>query len=466
LEPNGRSNYIVFEGNVKDQDDLEALVKKEHHGSEIKKSGDYTYVTDGNSSIITWTKSKFYFVSYTRSHASYMDDSDEGESGKNDSLLTYVKHLAGLKKSESVESDDHFSSLVKENGDVHYWLNSEKYYSLIGSSLQNSPMSAMLTSMNRFYKGSFSTGTMSFDDGKITVKTKNYASEEMKKLLDKYKFQNVTKEMVNRIPSKNVIAAMVANFPPDVMKEMAKAMGVDGFINMALGKVNYTFDELIQATKGQFIFAASDFVWPTKSATNMYDEESDHSSMMPDIKLLLGLSVNNKASFDKLVNVLESQIKDSTQKQNLLSKVTYQTTNDWFAISNSSETVQQFLAGGNNDLPFADKISGHAFGMYIDLQKIIKALPGAMAGMSDMQSAAANTWQDMVMTGGDYKDGVTTGELTINLVDSKTNSLKQMNQFIEKMYQAQKKSRAEMEQKYRNLNDSDTTVAPPAPPAQ
>ena len=327
-------------------------------------------------------------------------------------------------------------------------------------------MGGMLSTLNRFYKGNVSTGTMNFDDGKITVKTNQYLGEEMKKLMDKYKFKSVTKEMVNRIPSKNVFAVMVANYPPDALKEMAKAMGVDGFINMALGKVNYTFDELVQATKGEIIFAATDFAWPTKPAENTYNEDYEGRSMMPDVKLLLGLSVNNKASFDKLVNVLEGQIKDSVAKRQIMSKINFQTTNDWFALSNSPEAVQQFLAGGNNDLPFADKISGHPFGMYFDLQKTIKALPGTMTGMSDMQNVAANTWQDMVITGGDYKDGVTSGEVTINMVDTKTNSLKQMNQFIEKMYQAQKKSREAMEEKYRNYHDSTAMPPPPPPPAQ
>jgi hypothetical protein len=455
MQPRGKGNYLVFEGNIKDMDKFEAVLKDGNKSKEFKTDGDLKYSGE-YSSITAWTKSKFFIISNLGGTNYSYDDHEKG-SVITDSLVQYAKSLLSLKKSDGIESDDRFGSLIKENGDVHFWMNMEKYYSLIGSTMQNSPVGAMMTSMNKFYKGSISTGTMSFDDGKITVKTKQYNGEEMKKLLDKYKFEPITKDLVNRIPSQNVVAALLVNYPPEASREMLKAMGMDGWVNMFLGKANLTLDEIVQATKGQIVFAATDFTWPAQVSSPAPNEYPEMGK--PDIKLLLGLSVNNKAAFDKLVSALEGQIEDSAERRMIMSKINYQVTNDWFAVSNSPDAVQKFLAGGNNNLPFADKITGHPFGVYIDLQKALKTLPAQLMGQTAMRDAAVNTWQDIVMTGGDYKDGISTGEISINMVDKNMNSLKQMNQFIEKMYVAQKKQEAEMENRYRNYQDS---AAPPA----
>ena len=52
--------------------------------------------------------------------------------------------------------------------------------------------------------------------------------------------------------------------------------------------------------------------------------------------------------------------------------INYKLENNWFAVSNSAEFTDKFLAGGNSKLPFVDKITGHPIGIYIDLQKIIE----------------------------------------------------------------------------------------------
>ena len=50
-------------------------------------------------------------------------------------------------------------------------------------------------------------------------------------------------------------------------------------------------------------------------------------------------------------------------------------------------------------------------------------------------------WQDLVITGGEFKNGVATGKFELNLVDKNTNSLKQINQFGTQMAAARKKRR-------------------------
>ncbi len=451
MQGQGRNTYMVFEGKLNDASKFETVLKKMHSSAKIEKDGDLQYINNEGESMVSWTKSKFIFVNNTPMNRSYSYN-EEGEkmaSTNSDSLKKYSKYLLAISKDNSIESNDHFTSLIKEKGDVHFYMNME-YYSSMMPQMGNSPVTAMYSSMSKMFKGNITTGTVSFDDGKISMNTKQYVGEEMKKIFDKYKFQNVTEDMVNRIPSPNVAAAFVMNYPPDAAKEFLKAAGMDGFANMFLGKYNLNLDEVVQASKGQMVMALTDVAMNPQG-------KPDFFFPIPDFKFIMGMSVNNKASFDKLVNVLEAQIKDSTERNMFLSKISYQVTNDWFTIGNSPEAVQSFLADGANKLPFSGRISGHPMGAYIDIQKLISAFKSGQSNY--MLDASLSTWQDFVMTGGDYKDGVATSEATINFVDQKTNSLKQLNQYAQKMYDANKKSSEERMKNYKNPM-SDTTNAP------
>jgi len=79
--------------------------------------------------------------------------------------------------------------------------------------------------------------------------------------------------------------------------------------------------------------------------------------------------------------------------------------------------------------------------MYIDIQKIMKASQPAVTEASSLSAldASMKLWQDVTMTGGEYKDGAVTADFVISLVDKKTNSLKQINQYVEQLAALKKK---------------------------
>jgi len=294
--------------------------------------------------------------------------------------------------------------------------------------------------LNSLFEGNVSASTLNFDAGKITMKSKQYYGKELTDLIKKYEPKPFGADVINRIPSQNVIGAFVMNYPPEGWKAFIKMAGFDGMINAFLGKYNYNFDELMAACKGQLLIAATDFSIKQEKQT-FEGTDYTYTSNKPDVKMLFALSVNNKRSFDKLIGIAQSEMNNESGQQ-ALSKISYKVNNDWFAISNSAETVDKFLAGGNNNVPFADKIGGHPFGLYIDIQKIMKSSQPTVTEAPSLSAleSSMKLWQDVVMTGGEIKDGAMTAELTVNLIDKKTNSLKQINQYIEQLA-ALKKSR-------------------------
>ena len=434
IKKQGNGGYVVFEGNLKDPSAFEAMNKKIDHDSATQQDGDMKYMRTEGSSIVSWNGTKFIYMSDApgiNPMGKYTASGSQEQGFSIDSLKMFSKQLFELKSNNSIETDDHFASLIKESGDVHFWINTEQLTSSMGGG-----MFSMLK-MNSLFQGNVSAATLSFDDGKITVKSKQYYGPEMAKIMEKYESKPISKDVINRIPSQNVVGAMVMNYPPEAAKEFLKTAGLDGMANAFLGKFNYSLDELLQATKGQMVFAVTDFS-VNKVPKTIEGSNYTYTATEPSANYLIALSVNNKASFDKLTGIAMNQFHDAVAQ----SKIDFKTTNEWFALSNHPETVDKFLAGGNNNVPFADKLSGHPFGLYIDIQKIIKGTQSVSTDSSSMEAmdASLKMWQDVVATGGEYKNGRATSEIVINLVDKSTNSLKQINQYIEKMYAAKKKN--------------------------
>jgi hypothetical protein len=79
-----------------------------------------------------------------------------------------------------------------------------------------------------------------------------------------------------------------------------------------------------------------------------------------------------------------------------------------------------------------------------------------------------NMWQDILAKGGDFKDKASEFEFEINLVDKNTNSLKQLNQYMDKMAALKEEKMANLKIKEVTLEDikkanEGMKEAPPAP---
>jgi hypothetical protein len=434
IKNEGTGSYSAVEGNIKDPAAFESTVTQIHKDAKVETDGDMKYIARNNH-LLTWTKTKFIFLANApmmNKAAIYDMHNNNVNRFSADSLRTFSKQLYALKSSDAIEDNGHFRDLMKESGDIHLWFTSNFY-----SNTAAGGMASMLK-MSDLFEGNVATSTLNFDDGKISIKWKQYYGDKMKAILDKYTYKNVTEDQVNRIPSQNVIGAMVGNFPPDVMKEILKASGLDGLANGLLGKYNYSLDELLQALKGEVVIAVTDFN-QTKTMVTMPGAKMSFPRTSTSINVLFAFGLNNRASFDKLMGIVKQNIPDTA----IWNKVKYKVDNNWFVIGNNASSVDGFFAGNNNHLPFASKISGHPFGGYVDIQKILKGFQNNLSEVSDSIGREAlnislGMWQDVVVTGGDYKNGIATADMVVNLVDKSTNSLKQLNKYVDQLHSLEK----------------------------
>jgi uncharacterized protein DUF4836 len=433
IKKQGQGGYLAFEGGVKSASDFEAFAVKINKGGKVEKSGDINVMATSRKSLVAWTDKRFVYISdmpmpsATDRYRGSSDSYTEPFSFHTDSLQVFAVQLFDLPHKNNLLSDDRFASLLKEQGDIHYWINAEQYYNSLGGLLS-------LVNLNPLFEGNAYGSTLNFDEGKITLKSKAWYNRKLRDMIEKYPSGSVSADMINRIPSQNVVAVFALKYPPEAFKDLIKLTGVDGFVNSFFSGVGYSTDEFVKANKGDLLISVSDFDLKPHEIT-INDENGQPYTVkqegIPNAKILFATSVNDKPSFDKLVGILQTQIQQNFPS--VANNVHFQANNNWFAASNSPEQVNGFLAGGNSRQPFASRISGHAFGGYINVQKI---LTSAAPSITDSSAKAAmdvsiNMWEDIVMTSGGQKDGAYSGEAEVNLVDKKTNSLKQLNKYLD-----------------------------------
>lgn len=435
LKNDGNNGYMVFEGFVKNASVFEAFNKKVSKNANTTKDGKFSHMQLAGGAIVTWNKERFVYmidapyINMTKRFSMEGGNSTEPSPLSADTLMKITKSLFDLDSDNSLGGNEHFGDMIKEPGDLHMWLNSEYLYNGIGAGALS------MMKVNTLIQGNVSATTFNFDNGKITMKSKGYYNRELSRLFDKYPAKEISADVVNRIPSQNVMAVFVMNYPPEGLKEFMKVIGVDGMVNGFLGKADYSIDEFIKANKGDMIVAVTDF-----SIHNRIDsiqipggESMTHSQSGPEAKVLFATSINDRAAFDKLIGTVKAQGGDEFSRG--IPGITYKLNDNWFAVSNSADYVTKFLAGGNNNHAFAAKISGHPFGGYVDIQKIMRSTQASIKDSSEMMAfnASLQMWQDIVITGGEYKNGALSGEIELTLVNKNTNSLKQLSAYFDQV---------------------------------
>ena len=420
--------YIVVNGKLKNDSAFAAHCKKLIPDGTQSRDGSFSFITKDDNSAVIWNKERFAFVANTPNmmwNRRYDNESpaQDQKTVTADSLKNYGEKIINLSNTQTLGTDSRFASLINQPGDIHAWIDIGKIYS--STNMTGQMMSMMKVSS--LFEGNIYAMTLNFDNGKISLNGKNYQGEEMSKIWKKYPPKRMDETLINRLPANDVMVAFVNNFKPEAIKDIFKTIGVDGLINLFLGKSNLSLDDIINANKGQMLFALTGI--DTKNAAKISgklntEEDKEPMNNIPRnnlVKFIFANAINNKGDFDRLLDLLKGK---EGMFENDLKDYTFRVKDDWFAAGDSAN-VAAFFSGHSNTVPYADRISGHPFGAYIDFQKIISHLAGKN---TDSSRAAAlttskNMWQDMVMTGGDFTDGALNFSLDVNLVNKQPETI-------------------------------------------
>lgn len=448
----GNDFHLVVEGSLKSEKDFEQFNKNFDPTQTVKKEGSVNLLTLKDKNVVGWDGKHFMYTmnSSTTSSELYKwnqnKDAQPNASPADNSveLSAYCVKLFALKSDSSLAKNQKFASLLNEKGDIHFWQNTEE----IMKSVPNMGMLGMLK-LDAFFKDNITTYTVNFDNGKVEVDQKGYASKELTDVLKSHMSGKVNTDMIKDIPSQNVFAVLTTSFKPGMLEALIKLTGADGILNTYAQQMGFSLDDFSKATNGNMMLAFSDF----KMKSDSFDYKDDSGNEIgtgkfnkPDLNFVFSVGIGDKASLQKIIGAgktFSSQMgKDSLFQENMNDKR--------LAFSNNSNFAKQYLAGNSNKFDFTDKISGHPIGFYIDFHKILSELATAKSkdpNDNEMLDQSLKMWNNVVMTGGDFKDGAFTATADVNLIDVKTNSLKQLNTYFDEMFKLAEAKKANSHEK-------------------
>ena len=467
VQKDSSGGYFAFEGIVKDENLFKTFNKQfTENGTESEKDG-VNFISK-SPLCIGFTKDRFVYV-FDAPQMNQMDglskrmkqDSIDIAPAKPRDIGATCKAIFALKEDNSLATNEKFTKLLKESGDIHFWMNTEE---LSKDALQN-PMLAMVN-LDKFYKGSLTTATINFDNGKINIAGKSYIGEDLAKIYKKYSGGKVSEDMIKRMPGKDVVGLMALNFKPEGIREILTMANLDGVANMGLKFAGITVDDFIKANKGDILFGISDLTLKTDSVKyNFSDKEEVSVQEKPVFNFVFATSIGDKDAFSKLINagkkLGEKAISDSSK-----APFAYNSNGTYFTIANSKENVDKYLAGSNSNFDFISKINDQPFGGYLNIHLLLKAFESQAAKDSSAKivyDASLSLWDNILMKGGDFTDGAISETVEINLVDKTTNSLKQLNQYAAKLAAVYKAKRDKQKKEMMAFEDaipSEDVVAP------
>ncbi|MDP4284086.1 MAG: DUF4836 family protein [Bacteroidota bacterium] len=420
--------HLVVEGSLKNDKDFEQFNKNVDSGQLIRKVDGINLITLQDNNVVGWDNEHFaYVISSATATTRFYDwkgttNSPFNSDPENDiaAQSTFCAKLFSLKSDSSLAKNEKFANLLKEPGDIHFWQNTEG----IMNNSNSMGMFGMLK-LDVFFKNNISTYTVNFDKGKIDVNQKIYTSKELMDVLEKYKGSNINTDMIKNIPSQNVLGILAMNFKPEGVKALIDLSGLNGLINTFTKNMSFNIDDVAKANNGNLLLSLSDLKLNTDSSVS-------NPFKLPHLNFIFSFGIGDKASLQKLIDAgkkITSQMGNDTM-------VHYAMNDKTFAISNSGSFVNQFIAGNNNKYNFTEKLSGHPIVFFIDIHKILLELSTQLPNNNDeknLLTTSLKTWDNITTTGGDFKDHALTINTEINMVDQNTNSLKQLNNYMDEM---------------------------------
>lgn len=448
---NSGGKYFAAEGKIKSENDFIEFNKNFSQNKTVVKDGDINLLTLKENNVVGWKKDHFIYIMNPENSKYNRGKWEDGENNQTNTppadrsteFTALCKSLFSLKTDSSLATNDRFASLLKANGDIHIYQNTD-------AMLSNSNALGMLgmLKMDAILKGNSSTYTIDFDKGKIDVSQKLYFSKELTDIGKKYIGKNINTDMLKKIPSNDILGLMVANFKPEGITEIIKLTGVDGLINTYTQPMGFNLDDFSKATNGDWLMAFTDL-----------QISKDSNKIKPDFHYLFSSGIGDKASLDKIL----AAAKKTTDQMGKDSLINYQINDKVFALSNSSSFASQYLNGnGNNNFDFISQLSGHPVAFYFDIHKLLSqfsSVANKKPNRKEMIDKSLNFWSNIISTGGEFNDGGFTFKTDVNLINKDSNSLPQLSNYLNSVFIIHEKEKADSSTN--NLRLDSLLVAPP-----
>lgn len=449
----------------------EAYLKKSFEGITIKNGKSRKETVLGGDVYMAWNEDVLIIMNNMETPMVYDMRGDETDSDtlnpepaplpQNDYLVELTAELDStfnISEENSVMSNKRFEKLETNGHDITLWIN----YDELMTQYAGTGMAAMtggFSLSNKLWKDAAFTAGFDFEKGCITGDMHYYTPADMKQLAQEMGKNNTDKEMLERLPSKNLNLLISYHLSMKGIKQMMEELGVLGLVNLALAGQNMNADYVFDALAGDMVMSVNNF----SLAREAYDLDSTAGDVSqsynytPDMDMVFAFKINKKENFDRLINmaVTEGALVQTTPNTYKLASgndaITLITDGKYLVAANKEDVARGYIEGRYKaqKMPVAasKEVYGHPFGMYFNFQSMAQAIQPNMAQSpetSAMVAEAQKLLQYVAFSGGEFRNDAFEYKMNISFVNKEENSLLQLMDFAMRMDKAGKKAQVSL----------------------
>ncbi len=361
-------------------------------------------------------------------------------------LTEEIQKTFVLPGDQSLARNQTFSNLMKKNHDISFWLN---YESLSNSLPQEviGTAGAVMASQKKLLKDAYLTASIDFEKGKIVGDAAYYYNPSMKAIATALAPKSANNDLLKKIPGKQMNLLMSYHLNPKGLKNLMDTMGVLPMVNLGLQQVELSLDDILNAFTGDFLLSVTDFAVTTESKSyTMGGSSVNYTSPVPSFKAILSFRVQDKAAFNKILQVGRNQGLLHAVSTNLYQAgpyVSVATDNNYVAISNDSVVASAYLNTHNASWKIPSVVSNSPYGFYTDIKNSIQSIPlDLLYGKEDTTvfTEGRKLIESISAYGGKVENDCTTFHFEATFQNKNENSLMQLISFSQKVAEAERKA--------------------------
>lgn len=447
---------------LKNADNFKAFVKEKFPEAVFSQKGKLNFVKFNANICMGWDEKTAIVSAATPTY----DEWNETPSAPVDVITIMTEDIEktfSLDKEQSLASNPKFATLVKENHDISFWLNYEGFIN--GMPQEQVGMAGMMiANQKQLLKDIYVAGGVDFEKGKIVSDATYYFNPTVKGIADAMEPKSINNDLLKRVPGEQMNLMMSYHFNPKGIIKVLETMNVLPLVANGLKEYGLTIDDVTKAFSGDFLLAVTDFSVATESKTyTMNGESINQTSPVPSFKASLSFKINDKSSFDKLMNLVvsnEMMTSSAPGVYNLSTFATLITNGEYAAISNDATVAQAFMKEGNSKFDLPSDVKDKPYGFYADIKNSVKTIPlDLIYGKQDTAvfHDGRMLLESISAYGGKINGDHTDFHFEILFQDKGENSLMQLIKFSQKIAEAEMRQPDPIEEVIPQ-NEDDVTV--------
>jgi hypothetical protein len=420
---NNKKAEPILYGVPKDTIQFAAMVKKLFPGKKTVRIGGGKVLIDSGKAL-AWNREIFIITG-----SSVKDEpANQNAKAKAAAQLTKTKQLTEkcktlLKKRQAAFSNEYFTSLLKEDGDLYLWTNNTIQPQ--DQKKGKAPQVLGMLNKNFMRSANYTSGLIKFETGKVSMQMKRYMPASLDSIYGKYPLGNINIDLLKKLPAGQPVFLYSFRFSPPMVNEIFRKAGADNLLD-SLSKGNIKKEDILAALKGDAMLAvikASDF-----------SDEDSVTSKLNGMQVFVAGSINDKEKFKSLTEVLKTK-KDSGNDNPVkkLPKPFIFSNDSIFVLSISEIAAQKFLSspGNNSEIEnLFQPYKNYPGAAILDL-KTIFGLAGQLILKRKSPEEAQQSMEilgmfdKLIVYSGQHTNNYTPGTMELTLVNKDENSLKQ-----------------------------------------